>query len=90
MGEGVIAAPELAPCSACLSVIRKEQTLNYYAGMKLYCIDKDHPYYNKRVEVGSPYKELKDGTPILCDPITGKTVELREDQISLYPPDERD
>ena len=62
--------------------------MNYYAGLKLYCTDKDHPYYGKRVEVASPYKELKDGTPVLCDPITGKLVELKEDQLSMYPPEE--
>ena len=64
--------------------------MNFYAGQKLYCIDKNNPYYGKRVEVASPYKELKDGSPVLCEPLTGKTVELKEDQLSLYPPDERD
>jgi hypothetical protein len=64
--------------------------MSYYAGQKLYCIDKSHPYYGKRVEVAAPYKELKDGTPVLCDPITGKIIELKEDQISQYPPDEKD
>ncbi|MDP4231706.1 MAG: hypothetical protein Q8916_15005 [Bacteroidota bacterium] len=64
--------------------------MNFYAGQKLYCIDKYSPYYGKRVEVASPYKELKDGTPVLCEPLTGKIVELKEDQLSLYPPDEKD
>ena len=36
--------------------------MNFYAGLKLYCIDKNHPYYRKGVEVASPYKELKDGS----------------------------
>jgi hypothetical protein len=64
--------------------------MSYYAGQKLYCIDKMHPYYGKRIEVETPYKELKDGSPVVCDPVTGKKIELSLEQISTSPPDERD
>lgn len=64
--------------------------MSYYAGQKLYCIDKKHPLYGKRIEVDTPLRENKDGSPNLCDPMTGKKIELTLEQISQYPPDERD
>ena len=42
-------------------------------------------YYSKVVVSLKSFAKRAD-----CDPLTGKTVELKEDQISLYPPDERD
>ncbi|HEY6171912.1 MAG TPA: hypothetical protein VIX80_06620 [Candidatus Kapabacteria bacterium] len=64
--------------------------MSYYAGQKLYCIDKKHPSFGKRVEVDTPYKELKDGSPVVSDPVSGKKIELTSDQLSASPPDERD
>lgn len=64
--------------------------MSYFAGQKLYIIDKSHPSYGKRVEVDTPYKELKDGSPVVCDPVSGKKIELTSDQLSTSPPDERD
>jgi len=61
----------------------------YYAGQLLYCIDAEHPLYGKRIKVATPLVEAEDGTPMLCDIETGKTVELQKHQISVYTPTDK-
>jgi hypothetical protein len=58
----------------------------YYAGQLLYCIDAEHPLYGRRIKVATPLFEAEDGTPMICDIETGKTVELKQHQISVYAP----
>ena len=58
----------------------------FYAGLLLYCIDKEHPYYGKRVKVDAPLLEMEEGTPAVCEIATGKPIELKKEQLSIYAP----
>ena len=60
--------------------------MTFYAGQLLYCIDKDHPYYGKRLKVDTSLLEMGDGTPAICDIATGKPIDLKIEQLSFYAP----
>ena len=60
---------------------------SFYKGKKVYCIDKKSPYFGKRLEVE---KFDEKDNPLFCEALSGKRVEVTEDQVSEYPPNEKD
>ena len=61
--------------------------MSLFVGKKVYCVDKKSPYYGKRLVVD---KFNEKDEPIFSEPLSGKRVEVKEDQVSEYPPDEKD
>ena len=61
--------------------------MTFYAGQLLYCIDKEHPLYGKRLKVDSPLHESEDGTPAVLDIETRERVNLATHQLSVYAPE---
>jgi hypothetical protein len=61
--------------------------MSFYVGKKVYCIDKKSPFFGKRLVVDK-FDEKDD--PIFSEALSGKRVDVKEDQVSEYPPDEKD
>ena len=61
--------------------------MRLYVGKKVYCIDKDSPHFGKRLVVD---KLVNGVTPVFSEALSGKTVDVREEQVGDYPPDEKD
>ncbi len=60
---------------------------SFYKGKKVYCIDKDSPYFGKRLVVD---KFNEKDEPVFSEALSGKQVDVKEDQVGEYPPNEKD
>ena len=56
--------------------------------MILYCIDKNHPLYGRRIRIDKSIKN-ENGTKYV-DVESNVPIDLRSDQVSLYPPDDKE
>lgn len=61
--------------------------MSFYVGKKVYCIDSKSEFFGKRLVVD---KLDEKGDPIFSEALSGKRVDVSEDQVSDYPPDEKD
>jgi hypothetical protein len=55
--------------------------------MIMYCIDKSHPLYGRRIRI---HKSGKEGSePVYVDVLSNVPVDLKPEQVSLYPADDK-
>jgi len=56
--------------------------------MILYCIDKNHPLYGRRIRIDKAIRN-ENGTKYV-DVESNVPIDLRQDQVSLYPPEDKE